>query len=136
MKNFASRLLLSAAVSGPVLLWAVTSWGQSAQPVQTIPSAVSTKGANASGTITSTGVFQIVFKATGPTQYRKGCTIQNNGTHTMYVTEGLGTASSTTSNSAQLAAGTSYNCQFGGMVLSGEIDITGTIGDAFYAAQE
>lgn len=115
------------------------AWGQQGQQVVTVPSAVSTKGANASSTITSTGVFQVLFAAT-PVDVnrapRRGCTIQNNGSHTMYVTEGLGTTDSTTALAVQLAAGQVYYCQQGGVVLSGEIDITGTADDAFYAAQE
>ena len=89
---------------------------------------------NASGTVTTGSTFQKVF---GANSHRAGCTIQNNSTNTMYVTEGLGVSASTTGNAVHLAAGAAYNCQVGGMVLTGEIDLTTvSAGDAFYAAQE
>ena len=53
----------------------------------------------------------------------------------MYITEGTGAASSTLTNSFILAAGATYYCNVQGVVLIGEIDITGTATDAFYAAQ-
>lgn len=105
-------------------------------PVATVPYPATSAGGNASGTIAATGTFQKVWSATGAgTPLRKGCTIQNNGTHNMYVSEGLGVAASTESNSLVLAAGGIYYCSVNGVVLDGEIDITGTAGDAFYAAQ-
>ena len=131
--------VLLAVAALPLLLATLPAAAQQGQSVVTIPRAVSTKGANASGTIASTGVFQLLFAATPSSpggQPRAGCTIQNNGSHTMYVTEGLGTAASTTALAWTLTAGQSANCQFGGVVLQGEVDITGTTGDSFYAAQE
>lgn len=114
-------------------------------PVVTLPKPATTAGGNVSGTITTTNTFQRLWPNTGlggfapapsGTIARSGCTIINNGTHSMYVTEGLGTAASTTSNSVIVPAGGPYYCgALGGPVLTGEIDITGTSGDAFYAAQ-
>ncbi len=126
---FLALLLLAPALS---------AMGQ--QPVLTVPSPGSTLGGNASSTIASTGVFQNVWAASpapsGGAGARKGCTIQNNGTHNMYVSEGQALASATTSNTAVLGPGGMYNCNSAGIVLIGRIDITGTSGDAFYAAQE
>lgn len=112
--------------------------GQAQTPVFTVQTPGSTSGGNASGTVASTGVFQKVFSS-APQQPgapgRKGCTIINYGSHTMYVTEGLGVAASTTGAAVQLSGGQAYYCSVNGTVLSGEIDITGTSTDAFYAAQ-
>lgn len=134
------RLRLISVLS---LALTVLLYGQSAraqQAVVTSPTGGTTSGGNASSTIVATGVFQLLFSAASPlaggASTRRGCTIQNNGTHNMYVTEGLGIAASTLTNSAILAPGVPYYCTNGGVVLTGEIDITGTIGDAFYAAQE
>ena len=132
--------LLAATVGSLGLALAVPAQAQQSgglpPPVATVPYPASSVGGNASSTIGGTGTFQKVFSATSGTgAFRKGCTIQNNGTHSMYVTEGLGVAASTESNSVVLAAGGIYYCQVGGIVLDGEIDITGTATDAFYAAQ-
>lgn len=117
------------------------SFGQS--PVITIPQWGTTSGGgNASGTITVTNTFQKVFSATGPSSAnavaanRKGCTIVNGGSNNMWVTEGMTTATSVKSSSITLSSGQAYYCgNTGGTVLIGEVDITGTAGDAFYAAQ-
>ena len=112
------------------------------QPVQTLPYPATSRSGNSSTTITTTNTFQLVFAAAqnspapvpGPGA-RHGCSIQNNGTHTMYVTEGQGVALSSLTNSWQVAAGNLFTCNFNGIVLTGEIDITGTSGDAFVATQ-
>ncbi len=104
-------------------------------PTTVSPGWATTKNGNVSGTVAATGVFQQVFPATSAASPRNGCTIQNNSAHTMYVTEGIGIAGSTTANSAQLPAGLVYYCQSGVVALQGEVDVTGTTGDAFYAAQ-
>lgn len=117
--------------------------GRAQTPVWTVPQPATTKGGNASSTITATSTFQLVFATTVPASSsgagvvatRRGCTIVNNGTHNMQVTEGLGVAASTAGLSVTLLPGQAYYCAAGGTVLTGEIDITGTIGDAFYAAQ-
>lgn len=111
------------------------------QPVVTTPRPVTTQNGTASNTITSTNTFQLVFAAATPGKYRTDCSIQNNGTHNMSVTEGLGITNSATQFAissgtvSTLYPGGSYNCNNGSVALQGEIDITGTSGDAFYAAQ-
>lgn len=122
-----------------VLAIALAAWPAAAQqPVHTVPQPATSAGSNASGTITATGVFQPVWAASSQSPgsaVRKGCTIQNNSARTMYVTEGLALADSTTGKAVALAAGVAYFCNSGGTVLTGQINITGTIGDGFYAAQ-
>lgn len=118
------RLLAFLALA----LWSASAF---AADVTTYPVTATTTVA-ATLSVTATNTFQIVFAKNAT---RRGCTIQNNGTHNMYVTESLGIAASTLTNSAILAAGQVYYCSVNGAVLIGEIDITGTITDAFYAAQ-
>ena len=113
------------------------------QWVKTQPLPSTTLNGDKSSTIAVTNTFQVVFTAAGnvpnPTPgfggERHGCSIQNNGTHSMYVNEGTPIASATTSNTWVLTAGQLFNCNFNGVVLSGEIDITGTSGDAYVAKQ-
>lgn len=127
------RLGLLALAAGLGL--GAAAWAQSPPPVQVKPGTGTTANGNASSTIVATGVFQQVFAATTQPRFRNGCTIQNNGANPMYVTEGIGIAGSTTGNSAVIAAGGIFYCNVGEIALQGEIDITGTIGEAFYAAQ-
>lgn len=115
----------------------------SQQPVQTWPAPGTTAGCPACGTIGAGGTtFQQLFAATGVNlagqlvPLRKACTVQNNGTHTMWISEGTSAALATQAKSAQLGPGQTYACNGGGVVLIGEVDITGTSGEAFYAAQE
>lgn len=137
------RLQLSAALFALLsLVWAVAPLGaraQVGQAVTTLPAQATTAGAgNVSGTLAAGATFQTVFASAAPnssTGLRRGCSIQNNGTHNMYVTEGKGVAGSTTSNSIILPPTYIYTCNSGGAVLYGEIDIAGTISEAFYAAQ-
>ena len=115
MKNTLRALALFFLLTEPS--WAqVTPWNR--------PST------NASSTIASTSTFQNIWAANPG---RSGCTIQNNGTHTMYVFFGP-IANATLANSAQVASGASIYCagQFG-VVLRDQVSITGTSGDAFYA---
>ena len=113
------------------------------QWVTTVPLPATTKGGEVSTTIVSTNVFQKVWGVAANSGApganvpgtRHGCSIQNNGTNNMYVSEGKTIATATTSNTWVLAAGNLFNCNFNGIVLTGEIDITGTSGDAFFAAQ-
>lgn len=137
-------LALAAALALLVLLAAGARSAEAQQQMQTLPSGATTNGGNASSTITSTGAFQLVWSGAGNSiapvvgtvGARHGCTIQNNGTHVMYVTEAIGVAASTTAKAAQVpASGGVYHCADGVVVLVGEIDITGTAGDTFYAAQ-
>lgn len=124
----------------------IAAWGQATGvPVQTIPYPATTAGGNASGTISTTGTFQEVFSAS-PTPagglsgasggQRHGCAIQNqSASDKMYVSEGQSAATATEAASWILAPGATFYCERNGVVLSGEIDITGTATDAFYAAQ-
>lgn len=85
---------------------------------------------NVSSTIAVTNTFQSLQ---AQTTVRKGCLIENNGTHLMYVFWGP-VASATTSNSFILAAGLSVSCAVGGTsTLTDQVSITGTSGDAFFA---
>lgn len=96
----------------------------------TIPYGVTTPD-NESSTISVTSTFQQVF---GTSTGRTSCTIQNNGTHTMYVYFNSDTA--TTAKSVNLAAGQSTTCGDGnGVVIKNTVQITGTSGDAYYAVQ-
>ena len=131
-----------AALAGACALAAFYAAPVHAQQwVKTQPLPGTTLGGDHSGTITTTNTFQIVMNAsnsvTNPTpgfgSDRHGCSIQNNGTHNMYVNEGTPIASATLTNTWILTPGSLYNCNFYGVVLTGEIDITGTSGDAFIA---
>lgn len=112
-------------------------------PVWTVPQPVSSLNGNVSSTITSTNTFQLVFATAvntfapvvGNAGPRKGCSIQNNGTNSMWVSEGKTIATATKATSWVIVAGGLFNCNFNNVVLTGEIDITGTSGDAFYASQ-
>jgi hypothetical protein len=138
----AARLAPALALALALALAPALAQSQSLPaPVATWPTYATTAGGNASGTIgTGGGTFQLVFAAGSTNQGqgpfpRRGCTIQNNGTHTMWISEGLGVATATEAKSFQLAAGAVYDCSVNGSVLIGEIDITGTASDPFYAAQ-
>ena len=132
MKKLAVLALLGLTLAGPArgqnFVWAA--------PLPVI-------SGDASGTIAVTNTFQKVFSGanntvapvTGTAGARHGCSIQNNGTHTMFITESVGVAGSTLTNSWQVAAGALFNCNFGAVVLTGEIDITGTTADAYVAKQ-
>ena len=94
---------------------------------------------NASGTITTLNVFQTVFAANPK---RKGCFIQNQATTNMSVSEGIPLAtpptpakSFTLFNTGVVGPYNAFFCQIGSSVLTGEIDITGAAGAAFYAIQ-
>jgi hypothetical protein len=118
-QTLARALLVCAAL----LLSLSCVWSAHAQSIPAISS-------NLSGTITTTNTFQSVQ---GTTNNRKGCLIQNNGTHTMYVYFGA-IANATTSNAAQLVAGQAISCAINGnLVIQDAISITGTSGDTFFA---
>lgn len=122
-----SLLLALALLAGPV--YAQT-------PITTLPLAVSSS--NSSSTITATNVFQQVFNAgagTATNRGRSSCTIQNNGTNSMWVFPGL-VAAATKGASIVLSAGQTYYCSVNNVTLQDAIAVTGTIGDAFYAAQQ
>lgn len=87
---------------------------------------------NASSTIAVTNTFQSVFAAN--TNFnRTGCALQNNGTHAMYVFFGP-IASATLGKSVNLAPGQPVSCNSAPVTLNDQVSITGTSGDAFFAA--
>lgn len=99
-----------------------------AQTVRTTP--FGTVTANLSGTITLTGTFQSIQVANSE---RKSCLIQNNSaSNNMRVYFGP-VASATSSNSVTLSPSSTVNCTAGGIVLTDQVSITGTTGDAFLA---
>jgi hypothetical protein len=102
------------------------------QPVYTVPLRAPTK--NLSGTIAVTNTFQSIAAADVSTQRgRVGCQVQNNGSNPMYVYFGP-VASALTSTALSLAVGATLTCSTGsGGVLTDQVSITGTAGDAFYA---
>lgn len=121
-------------------LFLLPQWALAQTPVITKPYLAASN--NGSGTITTTNAFQSVFAAsarpqaqggTGPV--RSACTVQNKGTNAMSVYFGP-IANADAAHSSQLVAGQSLNCNVGGVVLSDQISITGTSGDAFYATQQ
>lgn len=124
----------SLAASVGLLFMAI---GAQAQTITLIkPLGVNTT--NGSGTITSGGTFQQVFGATNNVPGgRNGCTIQNNGTHTMYVFAGP-IATATDAKAAQVTAGSTYYCTLnnGTVAIQDQISIDGTTADVFYAAQQ
>lgn len=96
--------------------------------VTTTPTGVTST--NASSTITLTGTFQSLQVATTT---RKGCLVQNGGTHNMSVFFGA-IGGATTAKSVTLLPNASVNCSNpGGTVLTDQVSITGTTGDAFAA---
>ena len=131
-------------VIAALLALALAQEAKAQEVIYTNPVPATTLGGDASGTIAVTGTFQRVWGAAagtyapvvGSAGSRRGCSIENNGTHAMYVNEATPVASATTSNTWIVTAnGGLFNCNFGGVVLTGEIDITGTVGDAFVAKQ-
>lgn len=113
------------------LFFIVPSYAQS--PVVTQPYNVTSF--NASGTIAVTNTFQSIWVANTNTRGRAGCTVQNNGTNSMWVYFGP-IASATKGASVVLTVGQSTNCNVGGITLQDQVSITGTSGEAFYAAQQ
>lgn len=117
-----------------LLLICLPSLAQAQSPVITQPYGVTTH--NDSSTIAVTNTFQSIWTASTNTRGRAGCTVQNNSASAaMYVFFGA-IASATTGKSVKLAAGQAVSCNSGGTVLQDQVSITGTSGDAFYAAQQ
>ncbi len=86
---------------------------------------------NLSSTIAVTSTFQSIQVSTAG---RKGCVVQNNGTHNMNVFFGA-IGSATAGSSVVLATGQAVSCAVGGLgVLTDQVSITGTSGEAFFAA--
>lgn len=137
MRNVgAAGAVAAALVLAPALALAQT-------PVWTVPQPGTTAGGNGSSTIAVTNTFQKVFAASsaapgaapGSPGSRHGCTVINQGGNNMWVTEALGVTASTKALAVVLVPNQAYYCNWNGTVLEGEIDITGTAGDGFYAAQ-
>lgn len=110
----------------------VASHAMAQTAVQTQPAPRTSLNGNFSGTVTAANVFQMVL---AKSDKRAGCDIQNNGTTTLWVSEGKTAATSTEATSYEVAAGGSFFCERGQVVLTGEIDVTGAAGQAFYAVQ-
>ena len=116
------------------LVWASCAQAQNGQPVTTFPAPQST--VNVSGTISVTDTFQEILPSkigVPPAQLRHNCSIQNNGSHTMYVFFGP-IASATEAKSFQVAPSGTIYC--GGPVsitAQDQVSITGTSGEAFTA---
>lgn len=82
----------------------------------------------ASGTIAVTNTFQAALASSAS---RRGCVLQNQGTHTMFVFFGA-IGSATTGTSLQVAPGQTVSCSnAGGLVLTDAVNVTGTSGDAY-----
>lgn len=82
-------------------------------------------------TIAVTNTYQQALAASAT---RKGCTIQNNGTHIGYVFFGSVPADTTTS--FQLQPGQPISCSGGSVLLTDAVQITGTAGDIFVVANQ
>lgn len=82
---------------------------------------------NANSTISITNTFQSALAASST---RKGCWIQNQGTHVMYIYASE-TNSPTLANSTQFSPGQQYICN--GV---GAVQITGTAGDAYQVVSQ
>jgi hypothetical protein len=91
------------------------------------PSAPSGASSNpVNGTISVTSTFQSLLAQNSS---RKGCTFQNQGSHTMYFSIAV---SPTMANSVQLPAFGIFYCSGpSNIVITDAIQITGTSGDAF-----
>lgn len=121
IKKMTAALLIACAIPAQAQTTVVTQ----PQPVTT---------GNKSGTIASGGTYQQILPADTSTRGRVGCTVINNGTHTMYVFFGP-IASATHNTSVQLTAGQPAYCSTGnGGVLKDQVSIDGTTSDVFYAA--
>lgn len=127
-----TRLLGTLLVTALLLIGCAGDRLHAQQPVVTQPYLV--QSTNNSSTIQSTNVFQSVFLLSGA-QKRAACTIANYGANTMFVYFGP-IASATKATSVQLAANQSTFCNNSGVTLQDQVSITGTSGDAFFAAQQ
>jgi len=107
-----------------------TSLASSQTPVITQPKNLASQ--NYSSTIAVTNTFQSVLLLNNS---RYSCTIQNNGSNFMYVYFGA-IADATIAKSVKLSVGQGVNCIVGGIVLKDQVSITGTSGEAYYAAQQ
>lgn len=128
LKVLAMRYLLS------ILVLALSiSFANAQNPVITLPNPVVSD--NASSTIAATNTFQSIWVLDTAVTGRTACTVQNNGTNTMWVFFGP-IADATKGKSVVLTAGQATYCNSGIVVLKDQVSITGTSGDAFYAARQ
>lgn len=116
-----------------LILWAFGSLASAQSPVVTTPYAVTSS--NNSSTVAVTNTFQSIWAANTGNRGRAGCTLQNNGTNNMRVFFGPIT-NATANNSIVMVPGAAVYCQVFGIVLQDQVSITGTSGDAFFAAQQ
>lgn len=101
----------------------------------TITTPYGTLTTNNSSTITTGvgGAFQQIWAQSTASRGRVGCTVQNNGSNPMYVYFGA-IADATVAKAVKLAVGQAVSCTIGGIVLKDQVSISGTVGEAFYAA--
>lgn len=126
-------IVLTALMAAGVLLL-MRGGAQSQAPVITQPYGVTSS--NVSSTITATNTFQSLWVASTTAIGRVSCAVQNKGTaDPMYVYFGA-IAGATIAKSVKLTTNTMMNCTVFGMVLKDQVSITGTSGDAFFAAQQ
>lgn len=90
---------------------------------------------NASSSIAVTNTFQSIWAASTTTTGRVGCTIQNLGSNKQFVFFGP-IANAITKSSVTLNPLDSVQCAAGVASLRDQVSITGTSGDAFFAAQQ
>jgi hypothetical protein len=110
------------------------TFAQAQTPVVTQPYGANSN--NQSSTITVTNTFQQVFPASTGNTGRSSCTIQNNSaSNNMFVYFGP-IANATTGASVTIVPGQAVYCSNGTVVLKDQVSITGTSGDAFFAAQQ
>lgn len=126
-------IVVTALMATGVLLL-LRNVAQSQAPVITQPYGVTSS--NVSSTIAVTNTFQSLWTASTATTGRVSCAIQNKGAaDPMYVYFGA-IAGATIAKSVKLTTSTMVNCTVFGMVLKDQVSITGTSGDAFFAAQQ
>lgn len=125
---------------GALLVASAPALAQTA--VQTYPSPATTRGGAGTNTISGSAFVQL-WPATpanpqgGPS--RKGCTIVNYSTsHTLSISEGatVDEVTATTGLAVVLQPGDKYYCGIvGGIALQGQINVAGTNGETYFAAQ-
>lgn len=86
----------------------------------------------ANSTIAVTNTFQAALASSAT---RKGCTLQNTGTHVQYIYFGT-IGSATTSNAYQISPGQTISCAAGVIVLTDAVGITGTAGDGYIVTSQ
>lgn len=124
----------SLAVWAALALAVAPAFAQQSQ-VQTQPLPRATT--DASSTVAVTNTFQQIWAAQSAPQgpIRSACSIQNNGTHTMWVFAGA-LASAVKTSSMVLPPGAIYHCGHNEVVGTSAISLTGTATDAFTASLE